>query len=97
MKSRELVKAFRTKFHLTRSEGADHTLYHKKYKGEEIFVIPVPRGKRYRDIGDTLLNEMAQQCYLQLGPFKKSVDCTYSEEEFHSLALKGWRQKHDKT
>jgi hypothetical protein len=94
MKRQKLERVFREKFDLIPSEGSSHRLYYKKYKGEEIFQIPISRG--HNDINDDIMREMAQQCYLQLGEFKKSVDCTLPKEKFDLLTIQRWKEKYNK-
>jgi len=94
MKRRELEKVFKNKFGLVPSEGAKHRLFIKRYKGEDIYSLPVSRG--YSDISDDILNELADQCFSQLREFKKAIDCTISAEKFHDTTTTRWATKYSK-
>ena len=92
MKRRELERILKRKLGLIPAEGSAHRLYFKKYRGQEIFQIPVSR--THTDINESIMGLMAGQCFLQLGQFKKSVDCTYSAQKFHVLTIQGWIKRY---
>jgi hypothetical protein len=95
MKRRILEKIFKKKLRLSPTKGTKHRLYYKKYKGQEIFKIPVSR--THDEIDDDIMREMAQECFLRLGEFKKSVDCTFSNRWFHASTIDRWGKKYDTT
>lgn len=94
MKRRVLERTFQGKFHLIPTEGTSHRLYYKIHRGQEIYQIPVSR--THTDITDNIMRQMAVQCFLQLGEFKKAVDCTYTKDEFDSLTIQRWRERYSR-
>ena len=62
-----------------RSEGAKHThLFYLNKHGKKLgFSTQVSRGKKYKELGDTLVATMATQCGLTKAQFGELVDCSY--------------------
>ena len=45
----------------------------------------VSRGTDNYDISDALLSEMAKQCYLSGGNFRRLIECSVSENDYYNL------------
>lgn len=46
------------------------------------------RGSNAVDVSDGLFSQMARQCYISAGNFRKLIDCSLSESEYIKLVAK---------
>jgi len=69
-------------------EGTKHIrlIYFNKSGDMTSISTIVSRGSKYRELGDSLISTMAQQCGLSKQEFVKLVTCTMSQDEYDVLS-----------
>ena len=67
------------------SEGAKHThLSYRDKQGKKLgFSTQVSRGGKYKELGDTLVATMAEQCGLTKAQFVELVECSMSWDDYN--------------
>jgi len=63
-------------------EGRDHVVCTLVLSGHQFGWTKISRGSSYRTLDDTLLGKIARQVHLQLGQFKRAIDCAINWPEY---------------
>ncbi|GMO60917.1 MAG: hypothetical protein Ta2D_06660 [Rickettsiales bacterium] len=82
-KAKDIIKAFNKKGFVEKEYG-DHYyfVYYTVANQKTIIKTKLSRGSNHNEIGDSLLNPMAKQCFLDKKDFINLVDCPLSREEY---------------
>jgi hypothetical protein len=75
----------RTKLRYQREEGRNHVIYTLVLSGHQFGWTKVSRGSSYRTLDDTLLGKVARQVHLQLGQFKRAIECTINWPKYAQI------------
>ena len=82
--SRKDVLRSLTRKGFKRNEGAKHTvlMHHDREDKKSGFSTLISRGSGYKELRDTLVGTMAQQCGLTAAQFVELVDCSMSRDDY---------------
>ena len=74
-----------SKFKFVEEDTSDHPKLALWLDGEKRIVTKIPNPHSQQDmIGDKVLRYIARSCEVQLGEFKRMLNCHVSREEYHN-------------
>lgn len=85
---REIKRALARKGFRERQKGRDHDFFFFEHEGlvKAVFT-KISRGRKYRDIDDSLLKRMSRQLHLSGSQFDQLIDCPMTEEGYVSVLI----------